>query len=240
MGDDRERSPGLHCREPPVSTRWLPENHGSDAIAIPTNGNWVVRPHFASYLGLINGKEPSGRYAELAELNHTIGSDRIAVTGRLKRLGAQVTQDFAFASLPSDVTVYVERLTAKESFHLTSRETGIVGHEYDLGTNERVLHGRFGKQRIVGVGGEATTHEWRIDWPNVGDRVGYVVCRVEGRENLHVGEKHGPDHLCRQTFHEVRSMDGTLRSSIENQLLYGTRYSGTGCISIACCFSQAT
>lgn len=34
-------------------------------------------------------------------------------------------------------------------------------------------------------------------------------------------------------------MDGALRSSIENQLLYGTRYSGTVCISIACSFSQA-
>jgi len=154
------------------------------AIAMPTNGNWVVWPHFASYLGLINGKEPSGRYAELAELNHTIGADRFAVTGRLKRLGGQVTQDFAFASLPSDVTVYIERLTTEEGFGVTSRETGVVGHEYDLGTNERILHGRFGTQRLVGAGGEAKTHEWRTDWLNVGDRAGYVVCRTEGRDNL--------------------------------------------------------
>ena len=154
------------------------------AIAMPTNGNWVVWPHFASYLGLVNGKEPSRRYAELTKLNHAIGADSFTVTGRLSRLDGQVTQDFAFASLPSDVTVYVERLTAAEGSRVTSRETGVVGHEYDLGTNERVFHGPFGTQQVVGVGGEAKTHEWRTDWLNVGDRIGYVVCRVEGHENL--------------------------------------------------------
>ena len=154
------------------------------ALALPKNGNWIVWPHFASYLGRINGKEPSKRNARMAKLNHAVGSDRFTVTGTLSRIDGQVAHDFSFASLPNDTTVYVERLTSEKGFRITSRQTGSVGHEYDIATNERTFYGRFGSRRLVGVGGEAEVPEWNTDWLNVGDRVGYVVCRPEGRDNI--------------------------------------------------------
>jgi len=154
------------------------------ALALPKNGNWVIWPHYASYLGLINGKEPSKRNADIAKLNHSIDSDRFTVTGRLSRIDGKVAHDFSFASLPNDTTVYIERLTSEIGYRITSRRTGIVGHEYDVGTNERTLYGRFGSRQLVGVGGEAKLHEWHTNWLNLGDRVGYVVCRVEGHDNV--------------------------------------------------------
>ncbi|MFV1968284.1 MAG: hypothetical protein ACC628_22905 [Pirellulaceae bacterium] len=164
-----------------ASFTWGPKRM---ALALPKNGNWVVWPHFASYLGRINGREPSQRDADMAKLNHRIGSDRFAVTGTLRRIDGHVAHDFSFASLPNDMTVYVERLTSEKDFRIVSRQTGIIGHEYDIGTNERTLYGRFGARRLVGVGGEAKVHEWHTDWLNLGDRVGYVVCRAEGHDNI--------------------------------------------------------
>jgi hypothetical protein len=164
-----------------ASFTWGPKRM---ALALPKNGNWVVWPHYASYLGLINGKEPSIRDARVVQLNRSIGADRFTVTGTLKRIDGQVAHDVSFASLPNDVTVYVERLTSEKGFRFTSRQTGIIGHEYDVGTNERTLHGRFGSLQVVGVGGEAKVHEWHTDWLNLGDRVGYVVRRVEGHDNI--------------------------------------------------------
>ena len=50
----------------------------------------------------------------------------------------------------------------------------------------------------------------------------------------------GSAHRCRHTCQDVRSRPGAFRSSNENQLLYGTRYSGTGSIRMACRCSHAT
>jgi len=164
-----------------ASFSWGPKRM---ALAMPADGNWVVWPHFASYLGLVNGKDSSERYARLTKLEHVIGDDRFFVTGSLRRVDGHVTQDFSFTSLPGDVTVYVERLTSEKGYPITSRLTGVIGADYDLGTNERILQGAFGSRQLVGVGGETQTIEWFTDWLNVGDRVGYVVRRIQGRENV--------------------------------------------------------
>jgi len=164
-----------------ASFSWGPKRM---ALALPRDGSWVVWPHYASYLGLINGKDGSRRFAKLVGLHHDIEPDSFSVTGTLKRFDDRVTQDFSYASLTKDITVYVERLKVEDGFGLTARETGIVGHEYDLGTNRRELYGRFGKKQLVALGGQVEVHELKTDWLNIGDRVGYVVWRDDQQENL--------------------------------------------------------
>jgi hypothetical protein len=75
-------------------------------------------------------------------------------------------------------------LTATDNFRPSERQTGIIGHEYELGSNQRTIHGQFGSRQILGLGGEQTVHEWPTDWINLGNRVGYVIRRDPGRENL--------------------------------------------------------
>ena len=164
-----------------ASFSWGPKRM---ALAVPRDGNWVVWPHFASYLGIIDGQDPSARTAELARFTHEVGDNWFTVAGTLKRCDGRLVQDFAFASPAGDVTVYVERLTAAEGFRVAGRETGVVGHEYALGSNARRLYGPFGSIQIEALGGEPRVHELAGDWLNLGDRVGYVVRRAGRRENL--------------------------------------------------------
>lgn len=82
------------------------------------------------------------------------------------------------------MTVYVERLTPAEGFHLTTCETGVIGHEYALGTTTRRLYGGFGEMEVVALGGRAEVHELATDWLNLGDQVGYVVRREPPAKNL--------------------------------------------------------
>lgn len=162
-----------------ASFAWGPKRM---ALALPQNGSWVVWPHTSSYLGYINEQESST--AKLLRVRPDVQTNRFRVTGSLQRCDGKVTQDFAFVSLPGDLTIYVERLRAAEDFKLTARETGVIGHEYDLGRNTRMLYGRFGKMTMQGVGGKESVHEWPSDWFNIADQVGYVVKRCPGRKNV--------------------------------------------------------
>ncbi|MGD8237349.1 MAG: hypothetical protein PVH68_02240 [Armatimonadota bacterium] len=158
-----------------ASFSWGPKRM---ALALPRNGSWVLWPHFASYTGLINGADASAARAELKRVRHHVGRDSFSVTGALARLDGAVEQAFSFTSLPADVTVYIERLTPGPDFAWQSRETGVLGLEYDIGRNERTLYGRHGATRAVGVGGaEARVVVMDTDWLNIGGRVGYVVKR---------------------------------------------------------------
>lgn len=154
------------------------------ALALPSNGTWVVWPHYASYLGEINGKNASQKEAQVATLNHQVGTDHFEVCGRLLRAKATIQHDFAYASLPADVTVYIERLRGPPGGRIGDRETGIVGHYYPLGQNERLLRGRHGSTRVSGIGGRREVIPLPTDWLNVGDRIGYVVRRTAGRVNI--------------------------------------------------------
>jgi len=148
------------------------------ALALPREGNWVVWPHYASYLGLIDGQDGSLRSkARLVNFEHDVRTNGFRVTGTLERLGGQVTQDFAVISPEGDMVVYIERLRAKDGFRPKSRETGVIGHEYPLGVNTRTLHGRFGAKDVVGVGNKKQVHLLETDWLNVGGEIGYVVRR---------------------------------------------------------------
>jgi hypothetical protein len=154
------------------------------ALAMPRNGSWVTWPHFASHVGRINGKDASEQNAKLALLNHNVEANRFSVTGTLQRCDGGVTQDFSYASLTKDITVYIERFRLHNGFEITSRETGIVGHEYELGHNHRILSGRHGMTKTVGIGGrQPRAIEMETDWLNIGGRVGYVVRRVDGQRN---------------------------------------------------------
>ncbi|MBN2210055.1 MAG: discoidin domain-containing protein [Sedimentisphaerales bacterium] len=154
------------------------------ALAYPENGTWVHWPHYSSYLGNINGVDPSESNASLQELNTRLGVNNFSATGRLSRLGGNVTQDFSFTSLPGDLVIYIEHLTAQPGYSVTARETGILGHEYGLGENTRVFYGEFGSQEVIGVDNPAQTITWDTDWLNLDDQVGYIVCRQAGRNNL--------------------------------------------------------
>ena len=154
------------------------------ALSLPRDGNWIVWPHFASYLGLLDGEPPSEDRARLVRICHRLMPDGFWAVGRLSRLKGQARHDFAFVSPPADVTFYFERIRAAPDFRYTERETGIVGHEYELGTNQREIHGRFGSVQVEGLGNQSGIREMASDWLNLGDRVGYVVRRVPSAENV--------------------------------------------------------
>jgi hypothetical protein len=154
------------------------------ALVMPRGGNWVVWPHFASYLGLINGRDGSRKNARLVNLHEDIHSSHFTVCGTLQRCAGQIVQDFAIASLEQDIVVYIERLRANVGFRIQSRETGIVGHEYPHDSNQRRVVGAFGQKEFVGVGNSAAIYELKTDWLNLGERIGYVVRRPSGRQNV--------------------------------------------------------
>jgi len=179
-----ERGEAILHRTP---TKFVSMAWGSNrmALALPRDGTWVAWPHFASYLGLVDGRDASRRSkATVVKINPQIEPNRFAVTGTLRRLGGKVTQDFAFVSLEKDVVVYIERLRAQDGFQPKARETGVIGHEYPLGENTRTLFGRFGRKEVVAQGGSRAVYPLKSDWLNVGGKLGYVVRRSAGRANL--------------------------------------------------------
>jgi len=164
-----------------ASFSWGPKRMG---LALPDNGNWVVWPHYASYTGQINGQDAATPRATLRQVSYRTRSDGFSISGRLDRFKGGVQQAFSFHAFPR-MTVYVENIWAKPGFSLRSRETGIVGLEYDLGKNQRRLYYRGGQLTTLGVGGDkARVVEWESDWLNIGDRVGHVVCRTPGHRNV--------------------------------------------------------
>lgn len=164
-----------------ASFSWGPKRM---ALALPHQGNWVLWPHFSSYLGTVDGKDSSAQNAKITRFRSHLGDNCFTVAGTLERSAGRLAQDFAYASLVGDVTVYLERLTADAGLSEVARETGTIGHEYDLGTNTREIYGRFGQKQIEGVGSQAEVHDLDTDWLNLGNRVGYVVKRTAGRPNL--------------------------------------------------------
>ncbi len=164
-----------------ASFTWGPKRM---ALAMPVNGTWVIWPHFASYLGRINREDASSKHARLERIRHEVRPDGFWVVGELSRLDGRARHAFAYASLAKDVTVYIERLSGSGIAKLSDRETGVVGHEYGFGSNERTLYGRHGSTRVVGDGGENRVIELDTDWLNIGGRVGYVVRREPSAPNV--------------------------------------------------------
>jgi len=154
------------------------------ALALPRHGNWVVWPHFASCLGLLDGQDTSRRNATLEGLRTQTSGDGFQVAGTLGRCGGRLRHEFFFASPAGDWTVYVERLRPLSGFRLKQRETGVVGLEYEVGVNRRTLFGQFGTLSTRGYGGRARVRELKTDWLNIDDRVGYVVRRTDRQENV--------------------------------------------------------
>lgn len=154
------------------------------AVAVPRDGTWVVWPHFASYLGMIDGQDSSSRNAELKSIHVDAKPDQFRASGTLLRCKGRLAQDFFFASPPGDCTVYVERLEAKDGLRPVSRETGVIGLEYPVDSNHRVLHGPWGAMRTTGYGGQATVHTLTGNWVNIDNRVGYVILRSDKQTNI--------------------------------------------------------
>jgi hypothetical protein len=155
------------------------------ALTFPQNGNWVVWPHFGSGPGLINGQDASARYASLRGFTHQITSNSFAVAGVLDRQKGAVQHAFFFTSLPGDITVYIERLRTQKGFPLRSRETGVIGLEYEFGKNQHTLFGQHGTLTALGVGGDRPrVVELPTDWLNISGRIGYVVRRYPATQNV--------------------------------------------------------
>ncbi|MCL4192591.1 MAG: hypothetical protein KJZ87_12740, partial [Thermoguttaceae bacterium] len=154
------------------------------ALAMPHNGTWTIWPHFASYLGMIDGQDSSQTNARLETISVDVDPDGFRVAGALARCDGRLTQDFFCASPPGDCTVYIERLRAEPGFQPQLRETGVIGLEYPLGSNERVLHGAWGAIKTTGYGGAARIHALAGNWLNIDNQVGYVVLRSDGRPNV--------------------------------------------------------
>jgi hypothetical protein len=154
------------------------------ALSMPRDGTWVIWPHFASYLGILEGQDSSQRNAPLNGLRVETQPDGFRVSGTLRRCGGKLGQDFFFDSSPGDFTVYIERLRMAEGFRPKSRETGVIGLEYPLGSNERSLYGPWGTVKTTGYGGHSQVRALFGDWLNIGDAVGFVVRRGDGQKNL--------------------------------------------------------
>ena len=155
------------------------------ALTFPQDGNWILWPHFSSGPGLINGQDASSRYATLRGFTQQATSNSFTASGVLDRHKGAVQQAFFFTSLPGDLTVYIERLQTKKDFTLRSRETGVIGLEYEFGKNQHTLFGQHGTLTTVGVGGDQPrVLELATDWLNISDRIGYVIRRYPATENV--------------------------------------------------------
>ncbi len=155
------------------------------ALTLPENGTWVIWPHFGGYLGCFNQQDGSAANARLIDFRKEIGKDSFAVSGELDRTAAATRQGFAFLSTAEGVTIYVERIRVREGAADVMRETGIIGLEYGLGKNSRRLHVEGQTVRTVGVGGaDSRAVRLRSHWLNIDDRIGYVICRLPGKQNI--------------------------------------------------------
>jgi hypothetical protein len=67
------------------------------------------------------------------------------------------------------------------SGYVTSRETGLVGHEFELGEQARILYTDEGTT-LASINGNGSIN-MHSNWLNIGGKIGYVVCR-SGVENM--------------------------------------------------------
>jgi len=154
------------------------------ALAIPAGDSSVVWPNFASYVGFLNGEGSSIRQAKLQNLQVNTDESGFQVSGTLLRCKGQIAQDFFYASLRGDYTVYVERLRPKPRFQLNSRESGVIGLDYAINSNHRTLYGEFGQFETQGQGGQKNVHSFATDRLNIDNIIGYVVCRSDHQQNM--------------------------------------------------------
>ncbi len=154
------------------------------ALTMPSGPDRAIWPHYASYLGVINGEAPTPQQAASIRLSPPDHDTGFWAVGQLERCKKKVRQDFAFVSPAGDVTIYVQRLRFSDGAGPYSCETGVIGHEYMVGSNRRTLFGRFGSLEVEGVGGSKQTHELASDWLNLGGRIGYVVKRFPESANV--------------------------------------------------------
>jgi hypothetical protein len=164
-----------------ASFSWGPKRM---ALAMPKNGTWIVWPHYASYLGLIDGKDASRAHADIVGVKTDVDEDGFSAAIQLTRRQGTVRHDAVFVSPPGDVVFYAERIIVLDGPELSERRTGVVGHEYPLGANERTIYFEGGEAVLAGEGNEPGTIGFETDWFNVGNQVGYVVKRLPGRRNV--------------------------------------------------------
>lgn len=162
-----------------ASFSWAQKRMG---LTLP-QGEPAIWPHFSSYLGLIDGEDTSSRAAKLRPPKVDVTPNSFQITGTLSRLKGRLDHDFCFISPPDDYTVYIERLRPQSGFRWTGRETGIVGLEFPVGENSRILYGEFGMLEAIGHGGDSAVIKRATSWLNIDNRIGYVICREPATTN---------------------------------------------------------
>jgi hypothetical protein len=164
-----------------ASFSWAQKRMG---LTLSRDGCSTVWPHFASYLGYINGEDTTSRATGLIGPKVEVSTNGFRVTGTISRCKDQVKQDFFFASPESDYTVYIERLRPAHGFDWKARETGVVGLEYPLDKNVQSLYGEFGVLETTGHGGQDAVIERTSNWLNIDNRIGYVACKKPNAANI--------------------------------------------------------
>ncbi|MCA9085597.1 MAG: hypothetical protein KDA81_16165 [Planctomycetaceae bacterium] len=154
------------------------------ALAIPSSESSVVWPHFTSYTGVINAEHSSDKFCQLRNLSINTSEEDFAVSGTLVRCKGTLLHDFHYASPAGAFTVYAERLRPQDGFQWQYRKTGIVGLGYAVGQNKRKLHGEFGTLQTLGTDSPQQTTPLHSRWLNIDNRIGYVVCRSDGKDNI--------------------------------------------------------
>jgi len=167
-----------------TSTKFSSFSWGSSilGVSLNKNGNWQNWPRESSYIGIINGIEAKKKNIMIDYINHNIDNKSFNVIGRFRRnsQGTALIQDVSFTSLQGDTNVYIERLT-KMTGSVKSRETGIIGHAFELGDPDRIIYSNGNSLPISahGIGEIALSSNWL----NIGGKIGYVICR-NGQKNV--------------------------------------------------------
>lgn len=152
------------------------------ALTLNNDGSWQNWPRESSYVGRINGTEAGRKNVIIERIHHEIFKNGFTIKGRFRRNidGLELIQDVSFSSLGDDITVYTERFT-KISGVITSRETGLIGHEFEQYEPDRILYHDNGASVVNVNGGQSFNVS--SNWLNIGDKIGYVVCR-NGQDNI--------------------------------------------------------
>ena len=152
------------------------------ALSLNGDGSWQNWPRESSYIGRINGDEAGRNKAVMEEIHPVLQEKSFTITGKIRRQadGAELIQDVSFTSLEDDITVYIERLTRLSGL-VSSRETGLVGHEFELGESHRNIY--TGEGTRVASTNVSEPLKINSNWLNIGGKIGYVVCR-SGMENI--------------------------------------------------------
>ncbi len=119
-----------------VSFAWS-KAHRIMGLAMPREGSWLVTPHPRGFTGVLleEGRrtEPPWR---IESLDFTTRDDSFLVQGQALRCDGKIRHSWTFHSLPDEVVVMSEKITAVDPVTLVRAETGTMGIGRELGSED--------------------------------------------------------------------------------------------------------